>query len=187
MNQLTFLWAELPANPSRSPDFARDLLTLAETSCLPTAQLLHDIAPSGWSGRTSPASCHLTADGILEPSSGCWGNSGMGSPTGFLTLNTSEWPKDAAVCSLSDTLEAGPVPPRFFLSAKACQGILRRAEKRGKLLPHGLRIALERLTLPSEKSRDLKTSTSTEAQRTSSRWPLVGRTAQAKATAQATM
>jgi len=59
-----------------------------------------------------------------------------------LTLNTSEWPSDAAVCSLSDTLEAGSVPQRFFLSAKACQGILRRAEKRGKKLPPQLHKAL---------------------------------------------
>jgi len=36
------------------------------------------------------------------------------------------------VCSLSDILETGDLPQRFFLSAKACAGILRRAEKRGK-------------------------------------------------------
>jgi len=66
----------------------------------------------------------------------------MGSPTGFLTLNTSEWPRDAAVCSLSDILEIGALPQRFFLSAKACAGILRRAEKRGKDLPEMLRVAL---------------------------------------------
>jgi hypothetical protein len=35
------------------------------------------------------------------------------------------------------------VPERFFLSAKACAGILRRAERRGKTLPEALRIALE--------------------------------------------
>jgi hypothetical protein len=66
----------------------------------------------------------------------------MGSPIECWTLNTSEWPSDAAVCSLSDTLETGDVPQRFFLSAKACQGILRRAEKRGKELPPSLRQAL---------------------------------------------
>jgi hypothetical protein len=66
----------------------------------------------------------------------------MGSPTEFWTLSISEWPKDAAVCSLSDVLETGDVPQRFFLSAKACQGILRRAEKRGKELPSALRMAL---------------------------------------------
>jgi hypothetical protein len=59
----------------------------------------------------------------------------MGSPTESVTLSGGEWPSDAAVCSLSDTLETGDVPQRFFLSAKACSGILRRAEKRGKKLP----------------------------------------------------
>jgi hypothetical protein len=59
-----------------------------------------------------------------------------------LTLNTSDWPKDAAVCSLSDVLETGLVPQRFYLSAKACAGILRRAEKRGKELPPALLAAL---------------------------------------------
>jgi hypothetical protein len=67
----------------------------------------------------------------------------MGSPTEFLTLNTSEWPSDAAVCSLSDVLETGELPQRYFLSAKACRGILRRAEKRGKQLPPSLAEALQ--------------------------------------------
>jgi hypothetical protein len=67
----------------------------------------------------------------------------MGSRTEFLTLNTSEWHSAAAVFSLSDTLETGDLPQRFFLSATACQGILRRAEKRGKVLPEQLQRALE--------------------------------------------
>jgi hypothetical protein len=67
----------------------------------------------------------------------------MGGPTGSWTLSGSEWPSDAAVCSLSDVLETGPLPPRFYLSQKACAGILRRAEKRGKELPPMLRKALE--------------------------------------------
>lgn len=139
----TSLWEELPASPSPSPDSEGDWMTRVATSCSPSVQLLAAIGPSGWFGRTSPASCHLTEDGILEPSSGCWQNSGMGSPTEFLTLSTSEWPSDAAVCSLSDTLETGDVPQRFFLTPKACEGILRRAAKRGKELPSGLREALE--------------------------------------------
>jgi hypothetical protein len=32
---------------------------------------------------------------------------------------------------------------RFYLSSKACAGILRRVEKRGKELPPALRLALE--------------------------------------------
>lgn len=41
-------------------------------------------------------------------------------------------PSDDGVSSLSDILETGDVPPRFYLSAKACSGIVRRAERRGK-------------------------------------------------------
>jgi hypothetical protein len=48
---------------------------------------------------------------------------------------------------LSDTLETGDLPQRFFLSATACQGILRRAEKRGKQLPSALEQALTAVTL----------------------------------------
>lgn len=73
----------------------------------------------------------------------------MGSPTECWTLNTSEWnhtlvpfPNDDAVCSLSDVLETGDVPQRYYLSAKACAGILRRAEKREKELPSDLSAAL---------------------------------------------
>jgi hypothetical protein len=48
-----------------------------------------------------------------------------------------------SVASLSEVLETGPLPPRFSLSAKACSGILRRAERRGKALPPMLKSALE--------------------------------------------
>ena len=143
MSQLTFFAEEPPASLSVSQDSEKDWMTRVATSCLPLVPLLQSIAPNGWFGRTSPASCPATEDAILEPSSGCWANSGMGSPTGFWTLSTSEWPKDAAVCSLSDVLEAGEVPQRFFLSATACKGILRRADKRGKALPEALKSALQ--------------------------------------------
>ena len=58
------------------------------------------------------------------------------------TPNISEWPNDAAVCSLSQVLEQTSIPQRFFLSSTACAGILRRAEKRGKQLPQQLQDAL---------------------------------------------
>jgi site-specific DNA-cytosine methylase len=61
----------------------------------------------------------------------------------FSTPNISEWPNDAAVCSLSQVLEQTSIPQRFFLSSTACAGILRRAEKRGKQLPEPLRLALQ--------------------------------------------
>jgi len=142
MNQSTFLLEEHPANHSLSRDLEKDWLTRAATSCSPTLRLLTDTAPSGWFGKTSPVSCRATEAGTLEPCLEGWQNSGMGSPTEFLTLSTSEWPKDAAVCSLSQTLEVGNVPQRFYLSAKACAGILRRAERRGKELPQALKEAL---------------------------------------------
>ena len=150
MQMLMFSSEERPVNPSASLDFEKDWLTRVATSCSPILPLLTAIGPHGWFGRTFPASCHQTEDGILEPSSGGWGNSGMGSPTAFLTLSTSEWTpmpaqfrKDEGVCSLSDILETGDVPRRYFLSAKACAGILRRAEKRGKALPPALLAALQ--------------------------------------------
>ena len=67
---------------------------------------------------------------------------GQGPRGSFGTLNISEWPNAAAVCSLSSTLETGSIPRKYYLSAKACRGILRRAEKRGKSLPKLLMQAL---------------------------------------------
>ncbi len=135
---------ELPASPFPSPDSAKDWMIRVVRSCSSTLPLLAAIGPDGWSGRTSPASCRQTEDGRLEACSEGWQNSGMGSPTAFLTLNTSDWPSDASVCSLSAILETGDVPRRFYLSARACAGILRRAERRGKALPHPLHDALRR-------------------------------------------
>ena len=123
--------------------------------------------PDFCSGKTSPEHSAPTADGILlswlerwlgptylyretdgeapglvldetDSSSGaCW------------TRNMSEWNhipaqslSDAAVCSLSSILETGQVHARYFLSQKACAGILRRAEKRQKVLPKMLEAAL---------------------------------------------
>ncbi|SMO93669.1 hypothetical protein SAMN06265173_12645 [Thalassovita litoralis] len=139
-----------PANPSVLRGLEWGWLTQGAISCSPLALLQKGIAPAGWFGRTSPASCRATKDGTLVPSSGCWGNSGMGPPTEFLTLSTCEHAASPlqclngdVVCSLSDILETGDVPQRYYLTAKACLGILRRAGKRGKLLPQALRLALE--------------------------------------------
>ena len=134
---------ELPASPSALQDLEKDWQIRVATSCLRTLQLLQNIGPAGWFGRTSPASFPVTEDEILPHCFEGWQNSGMGSPTEFLTLSTLEFPSGAVACSLSDILEAGNVPQRFFLSATACKGILRRAEKRGKDLPIQLHQALQ--------------------------------------------
>ena len=149
-NQLTFLLEEHPVKASQSQDLEKDWMTHVATSCLPILPLLNDIGPTGWSGKTSPAFCPPLEDGTLVPSSEGWQSSGMGGRTECLTLSTSEWPSDAAVCSLSETLETGDLPQRFFLSATACQGILRRADKRGKELPPALQAALEQMAGPQK-------------------------------------
>ena len=147
MGQLTFLSAEPPANPFLSQDYEADWLTTVATWRSNILDLLNERGPSGWFGRTSPASCRATEDGTLVPFSGAWSNSGMASPTECLTLSTLEFHSAAVGCSLSDILETGDVPQRFFLSATACRGILRRAEKRGKSLPPSLQEALEAVAL----------------------------------------
>ena len=53
-----------------------------------------------------------------------------------------ESPSAAAESFLSQVLEPD-APERYFLSRKACDGILRRAAKRGKELPPMLKEALE--------------------------------------------
>lgn len=58
------------------------------------------------------------------------------------TLNIGEFPKDASVSSLSSILEDN-VLEKYFLSVRACEGILRRSDERGKPLAELLVIALK--------------------------------------------
>ena len=59
------------------------------------------------------------------------------------TRNTGECPNAVVVSRLSQILEETP-HPKYNLTAKACQGILRRAERRGKDLPKLLKQVLIR-------------------------------------------
>ena len=69
--------------------------------------------------------------GIISPLPGvCW------------TRSTSESLRDASVSTLSSILEAN-APAKLYLSQKACQGLLLRAEKRGKDIPAPLKAALQ--------------------------------------------
>lgn len=63
--------------------------------------------------------------------------------TELLTHNIGESPSEDAGSFLSQILQEG-VPEKYYLSPKACQGILRRASARGKELPEVLRLALVR-------------------------------------------
>ena len=58
-----------------------------------------------------------------------------------MTRNTGESPNAAVVSRLSQILEVTP-QEKYSLSAKACQGILRRAGRRGKDLPEMLKTVL---------------------------------------------
>jgi hypothetical protein len=145
---------ELPANPSQLQDSGKDSKTHAEILCSHFSQLLSISNPSGSFGKMSLESCRPTEEKILVPSSEGWGNWGMGSPTEFLTLNGAEHTgiqepcrSEEGVCSLSDVLEITSVPQRFYLSKKACNGILRRAKRRGKELPPMLLAALEAVAM----------------------------------------
>ncbi len=140
--QSTFWPEEHLASLSPSPGNERDWMMRVATSPLSLLDLLIEFGPLGWCGRTCPVSCRLTMDGRLEPSLGFWSSSGMGSPTEFWTLSISEYPSDGVASSLSDVLETGELQQRYYLTSRACRGILRRAAKRGKELPLALQSAL---------------------------------------------
>jgi hypothetical protein len=83
---------------------------------------------------------HELADGGVTDSHGA-----------FLMLSSSEWPSDAAVSFLSDVLETDTERlARYSLSQRSCQGILRRAEERGRSLPPELDAALRVQAFPRE-------------------------------------
>lgn len=63
-------------------------------------------------------------------------------PGEFSTRNFGESPKDVVVSSLSRILQEN-APEKYYLSRKACLGILRRAKSKGRDLPPKLKSALE--------------------------------------------
>lgn len=67
----------------------------------------------------------------------------------FLTLNGGAYPKGENASTLSQILQT-TVPQKYYLSPKACLGILRRASVRGKELPPVLKAALERQAAAEE-------------------------------------
>ena len=76
---------------------------------------------------------------------------------GAWTLNTGVSPRDARGSSLSQILEEDP-STKYYLTAKACSGILRRAFERGKALPKKLERALKiqaGLALPDGQITDI--------------------------------
>lgn len=75
-----------------------------------------------------------------------WGGTGTWTDDGAWlgvssTVNGGEWPNVVVESRLSQILEERP-HTKYSLTPKACMGILRRAEKRGKDLPEALKAAL---------------------------------------------
>lgn len=85
----------------------------------------------GMDGETAELSSPKTERDVSN--GGCW------------TLNTWEFPRDVVESSLYSILEHGGVDRRFYLSQRACQGILSRAERHGKVLPDVLMQALTKI------------------------------------------
>ena len=121
--------------------------------------------PDIWSGKTSPAHSAPTKARTSAPSlkkqresrtvtpmflnlqtgngqtlAASWETDGL-SLGEYTTRSFGECPNVAVESRLSQILEDNP-HPKYFLSTKACQGILRRAEARGKELPPQLKDAL---------------------------------------------
>ncbi len=78
------------------------------------------------------------------------------------TRNTGECPNVAVVSRLSQILEETP-HPKYNLTAKACQGILRRAERRGKDLPKLLKAVLIRQSQGTSPQETTEAPAPTEA------------------------
>lgn len=134
-----------------------------------TAEQAFTLDPALWCGKTFPEHSVQTKAQTLAQSSKKRSKSCAKKPPLFLSLNADgqtpdalpiwqengallgafsmhsfgESPKEERGSHLSQILEDSP-HPKYYLSAKACAGILNRADRRGKILPPKLREALER-------------------------------------------
>ena len=93
---------------------------------------------SGSSSRKRPLFLFLKRDG--QPADALWATDGalLGE---FSMRSFGESPRHGVESRLSQILEDNP-HQKYYLSAKACRGILNRAARRGKDLPEALKAAL---------------------------------------------
>jgi len=137
-----------PAKTSPSPASGRDSKANAPASSGKSFASRKSSRHRGDFSRTSQGFLVPIMDAICGPSSTGYGNAGLLSAGGFWTASISESPSGAVACSLSAVLQK-QVSPKYSLSPKAAQGILRRAEKRGRKLPPALHQALTDLVSTS--------------------------------------
>ena len=97
------------------------------------------------SAKKLPLFLFLKTDGLKPDASAEWVTAVAPFPSlgDFTMHSTGESPREENASRLSQILEDS-APQKYSLSARACAGILNRAQKRGKELPSELREALER-------------------------------------------
>ena len=148
--KLTFLLEERPVRDSLSQGSKEASMTSAAASRWPMYDFLRRCVRGGSYGKMYQA---------RSPQTEAWTSSGSSRqlmPSGIIshgecwTLSTCEWTafreqshSVGGVCSLSDILEDGNIPPRYYLSRQVCLGIIRRSDARGVELPLALRNTLE--------------------------------------------
>lgn len=159
-DQLTFLSEEALASLSplqgvekvckENPDSCSSTFELFASSCEPRGGLRRGTS----SGRTSRDAFRATRGETSDAYSTSWKTAGISWRGERWTRNLPEYltgqrvdsegryRNAAGASSLSEVLEVR-APRTYSLSARACEGIIRRAEKRGKPLPSVLRDALE--------------------------------------------
>jgi hypothetical protein len=144
-HNLTCLSAGRPANRFRKPDTDTDSLTHVETWPYSLYDWYQYVSQHGSSGKMCAVYYPTTKGDHSTSSSHKYKNAGMGSPTEFLTLRISEFPKDAVESTLSDIMITD-VPPKYYLSQKCRNGIMKRS-KREKVVPKLLLRALQMCTI----------------------------------------
>lgn len=115
-----------------------------------------EILPRYWVWENVPGALSSSGGATSNASSERWLASGVlvesdtESDGEFWTRSSSEWPSAADVSLLSESLETSEDLRKYSLSQRACAGILRRAEKRGKPLPPMLEAALRKQVADKE-------------------------------------
>lgn len=143
MDLLTLLSEAARARASVKRDSEEDCRTIDLVLHSRIASVLNRFNPNGYCGKTYLGYCPVTTGKTTELSSQSLMNSGIVYRGQYWTANGFPYRKEGGACSLSDVLEDGNVPQKYYLSQKACAGILRRARKRGKAIPPALETALE--------------------------------------------
>lgn len=118
--------------------------------CLSYVRLLKEMRPRWFVWENVPGVFGTNRGGISKPSLERLMSAGIAVHGECWTLNMCEWTaslvpylKEGGVCSLSDILEpTGVIPQRFYLSSKACLGVIRRAEARNIEIAEPLRTSL---------------------------------------------